>query len=225
MIVNYPPFKLLIEKVPLLEYGSRTLRFIVWPFIERKPIEENSLRFAFVDYLLSFAVFTTFLAYSTSQGTDISFKDALTIANLPWVFVSISVYAGISACVYALSYGFYLKIFEEVESIGQTMHLLLLHYIRVSSLFVFVVLGIFSLMLVAYFNHGVSVKEFGDHITSYKHAGVYGGLFIVIASWVAFAAPAEFCKKRRGIFVSLLVAVLLFFTSTSFNFLVPTWLA
>ncbi|MFC4701272.1 hypothetical protein ACFO4O_13950, partial [Glaciecola siphonariae] len=69
------------------------------------------------------------------------------------------------------------------------------------------------------------MKEFGDHITSYKHAGVYGGLFIVIASWVAFAAPAAFCKKRRGIFVSLLVAVLLFFTSTSFNFVVPTWLA
>ena len=222
MIENYLPFRLLIEKVPLLEYTSRMFRFIVWPFIERKPLEENSLRFAFVDYLLSFAVFTTLLAYSTSQGADIGFKDSLSIYNLQWVFLSISTYALVSACVYAVTYGAYLKFFEQTENVGQSIHFLFLHYVRVSSLFAIVVLSIVSMIMFAYFNSGVSIDKFPDYIAQSEHAAFYGVAFLCIASWVAFAPPFQFCRKRRGVFISLFVSVLLFFTSTSLNFLVPT---
>lgn len=225
MIGNYPPFKLLIEKVPLLEYTSRMIRFIIWPFIQREPLEENSLRFAFVDYLLSFAVFTTLLTYSTSQGADIGFKDSLSILNLQWVFLSISTYALVSACVYAATYGIYLKLFEQTESVRHSMHFLFLHYVRVSSLFAFAVLSIISMIMVAYFNYGVSIEKFPDYIAQHEYAAFYGAAFLCIASWVAFAPPLQFCRNRRGIFISLFVAVLLFFTSTTFNFLVPSSLA
>ncbi len=223
MIDNYTPFKILIEKVPLLEYFSRMIRFIVWPFIQRKPLEENNLRFAFADYLLSFAVFTTLLTYSTSQDADIGFKDALTILNLSWVFLSISTYALVSALVYAATYGIYLKLCEQTENVGQSIHFLFLHYVRVYSLFTIAVLCIISLMLVAYFNNGVSLEKFPDYIAQHEHAALYGTAFLFITSWVAFAPPFLFCRKRRGIFVSLCVAVILFFASTSLNSFVPTW--
>ena len=79
--------------------------------------------------------------------------------------------------------------------------------------------------MVAYFNNGVLIDKFPDYIAQHEHAAFYGGAFLCIASWVAFAPPFQFCRNRRGILISLFVAVLLFFTSTSFNFLVPTSLA
>jgi hypothetical protein len=76
--------------------------FILWPVIDKKPISESKLRFALVDYVLSFVVFTGILAYSTSENSHLGFKDVLSIFNLQWVFLSITFYGFMSAIVYTV---------------------------------------------------------------------------------------------------------------------------
>mgnify|MGYP003661053205 CR=1 FL=1 len=145
------PWKLVIEKVPLFEYMSRMSLFLAWPFIRKKPISENNLRYALVDYLLSFAVFSAILTYSTSGYNEMGFREALSIVNLPWVFLSIATYAIVSAITYSAFYAGYLKVFESHENIKKTVYFLFLQYARTYSIVVIFILSLYSLFLSTYF--------------------------------------------------------------------------
>jgi hypothetical protein len=78
----------------------------------------------------------------------------------------------------------------------QTLYLLFLHYIRVASIFAIVVLLIYSMMLVAYFNEGVYFRDFSNYISKQGGAAGYSLTFIVIISWTAFAPPYCLCKRK-----------------------------
>jgi len=222
------PFKLVIEKVPFLEYFFRIFRFILWPKISKIELEKNDLRFALVDLVLSFSVFSILIALTTSNGTDLSFKDVTSIFNFQWVVLSFIYYTAVPAGFIGFSYYIYFKWIDKREKPGHSIYLLILHFIRTHSITVVLALYASSYILSLYFNYGIHPSKFDEYFASLENAKAYSIVFLVVFICVYILPLAFFCKSKQGIkafFIAFICSFIIYFSAFQINMVVPSYFA
>ncbi|KPZ67639.1 hypothetical protein AN944_03981 [Shewanella sp. P1-14-1] len=220
------PFRLVIEKVPFLEYFFRMSKFIVWPKIRQSEIAKNDLRFALVDLVLSFSVFSVLIALTTSSATDLSFKDVTSIFNFEWVVLSFIYYSFVPAFFLGVFYLAYFTWIDKREKPFASIYLLALHFLRTHSITVVLALYGFSFILSLYFNHGIHPKHFGEYFASLDNAKTYSIIFIVLFLWIYLLPLTFFCKSKKGIkafFVAFVSSLIIYFSALQMNMLVPAF--
>jgi hypothetical protein len=222
------PFKLVIEKVPFLEYFFRMSKFIIWPKIRKSEVADNDLRFALVDLVLSFSVFSILIALTTSNGTDLSFKDVTSIFNFEWVVLSFIYYSFVPAFFLGLFYLAYFKWVDKREKTFASIYLLVLHFVRTHSITVVLALYGFSYILSLYFNNGIHPGDFDEYFASLDSAKTYNIIFLISFFYIYLLPLTIFCKSKKGIksfCVAFACSFIIYFSALQMNMVVPSYFA
>jgi len=156
---NQLPLKILIEKVPFLEYLTRLALYLWDPDIKNTPIERNPLRFAPADVFLSFGFIvavTTFLALFKNNFAYLQVASAVNVEPLLLSYVLYAVGFSLGFPLLALSLA-QLKDRKSFNALKNSYYLLVLHCMRFFAVIVLVSYASFIHAAGLLFNDGISL--------------------------------------------------------------------
>ena len=185
------PFKILKEKIPFLEFISRTASFIIHPKIESEDeFQEGELRYALWDVFLSISLCFTTLSLLALFSIDTSLKNYLSVfSNTIGIFFSFGYYAATSIFSFFFLSLTYVFIFSnQCSDIFKKAQILSLHYARLYALALFVLLPAFLIYIKYYFESLATVQEFTNNSLSISYSAI---IFLVIVYIRSFLIPVK----------------------------------
>ena len=222
------PFKLLKEKVPFLEYLFRMIIFCFRPFIPREQLGESNLRYAFVDYVLSFTVALLIITLLPANNNELSYRQIISIFNFEWLSISFLYYSIVQFCFIYVVYLLFFKYRAKSNSYKKDAYYSSLHFVRFHS--IVVLLSILGIMYVlsACFNKGIMLNQFEDYFTSLPYAKVLSISFLVGIFWLYIFPMSLFiyykstCKTLFRYLKGILVVFLIYSLSFFLNGFMPS---
>lgn len=227
MTGNLVPFKLVIEKVPFLEFGWRLLCFIVKPVISKEELKSNVLRFAFVDYVLAFSVALVTIALLPANENEVSFRQILKMFNFEWFALSFVYYTAIQFSVIYSLYCMVFKFRAKSDRYLMDAYFMALHFIRVHALVVVCAILGFIFIMSLYLNHGVMPQYFEYYFPRLKYSYEISLGFLLMSAWLYFLPVTLFIYRKSQkkslwvCFKALIVSMLIYCFSFFINGLVP----
>lgn len=217
------PLKILIEKVPFLEYLVRLLLYLWTPGIGVTAIEASALRFALADVFLAFGFVvgvTAFLAIFVDGYGYLAIAGAL---NPDVVLLSYTIYALTFASVFTVLAVFALWFAKNGggKTIKKQAYFLFLHCIRFYAFIVVLSYAMFVHFAGLIIARGINLNDYID-----KHWIVYSIFMTIVISFVfrLFVNPVRrFIAVPRGAIQGGVVWFLVMIIAFSANGLWPVF--
>ncbi|HCG8575899.1 TPA: hypothetical protein NJ542_004541 [Vibrio parahaemolyticus] len=225
------PIRLVVQKVPFLEFIVRMVLFVFNPLMPRRDLKESKLKFAIVDYVFSFTVVLIVLSLLIPTNPEhISYRDILKAFNFEWVIGSYVYYTGIQFSLFVASYWVFFKFRAKSDKPIIDAYYTGLQFLRWHSIVVF--LSVFGAIhiLSLHLNYAfvISFSNVGYYFKSLPYSHEISCVFLFLGFWLYIFPMSLFIyyksmrKTLFGYFRGVILCITLYSLSFIANGLAPS---